>query len=407
MSAFQLKIYSTKFYRKCLGTMHTIWNSTGSILVYALILVNFAVVLAYIIFLKSSTLMENARYSEIDMKQTKNIAERANFAFAYEKNFNGNGSGFLDTRACTSLTMSGTATGSTYLEAIDTEPAFDGASVFCSGSSIVTPGQFTNVYYTPDFQSFSGVNYRFLRADLTGTTTLTGVLADIDETQVSLTLSGMSGIDANFNSDDYRYSSTGTTLYPWNYADDDDLARKFSVGYIRKDGFQRLMYWNTKKIKDAIRRNTNNTGALAYFPDATSTGYLRLDIDSGYGIRVVEFDSQNFEDAQSLKILNSASGSSASGAIGYLQDDFTIASGTGSAKIFDLKNKLYWIFFFAAGAGTEYFKYKFSFYNEFWAPIYSVPLDDSSDEMKFYGNDILIDSENNYIYKEMEVAQPK
>ncbi len=40
--------------------------------------------------------------------------------------------------------------------------------------------------------------------------------------------------------------------------------------------------------------------------------------------------------------------------------------------------------------------------------IYTVPLDDSdSNQITYFGSDIIIDSDNRYVAKEQEIIQPK
>jgi hypothetical protein len=151
-------------------------------------------------------------------------------------------------------------------------------------------------------------------------------LADSEASAVSLVIGNISGIDANFNSDDYRNSSTGTIQYPNGSKDDDDLARIISYGYVRKDKIWRNIFWNTPGMAQRIRKNTNNTGALAALPDATATGMLYLDLDSSYQLKIVEFDANTYANTKELRIKNTVRTSSATGAIGHLQADLSVAS---------------------------------------------------------------------------------
>ncbi len=63
----------------------------GTILLYSILLVNFLVILGYIVFLKSETLLENTRYSEISSKLSKNIEERGIASIEYGISLNQNG----------------------------------------------------------------------------------------------------------------------------------------------------------------------------------------------------------------------------------------------------------------------------------------------------------------------------
>jgi hypothetical protein len=217
-----------------------------------------------------------------------------------------------------------------------------------------------------------------------------------------------SGIDANYNSDNYRYGSTGSVQYPNGSTDDDDLARKISYGYARKDKIWRNIFWNNDSMAKHIRKNSNNTGSLAVLPDETSSGILHLDLDGSYMLKIVEFDATIYTATKELKIKSTVGTSSLTGAIGYLQSDLSVATGSSNAKIFDLKNKNYGIFLTDSGSVGDFLKYKYYFTNQSGSIVYTVPIDDSDPyQIVYYGNDIVIDSENRYVSKEQEIIKPK
>lgn len=148
--------------------MKAIVNTRGSILIYAILLANFAVILAYIIFTSSQELSENTQYSSISSKLAKNIEEQANLAFDYAVNLNTNGSGFTDTASCPVVTMSGSLSGSTYRETITTAAYFDGVAYSCSGTSATYAGQSLHLDYSPTYRSFSGASFQSAYTSLTG-----------------------------------------------------------------------------------------------------------------------------------------------------------------------------------------------------------------------------------------------
>ncbi|MFZ4461158.1 MAG: hypothetical protein ACOYN2_01050 [Patescibacteria group bacterium] len=148
--------------------MKAIVNTRGSILIYAILLANFAVILAYVIFTSSQELSENAQYSSIDSKLAKNIEEQANYAFDYAVSLNTNGSGFTDTASCPVVTMSGSVSGSTYHETINTSAYFNSVSYSCSGASTAYAGQSLRLDYDPTYRSFSGASFRSAYTSLAG-----------------------------------------------------------------------------------------------------------------------------------------------------------------------------------------------------------------------------------------------
>lgn len=326
----------------------------------------------------------------------------------YHISLNQNGSGFTDTRSCPLLSFSGTSSGSTYVENIPTSSTFDSGNTFCSGASTVYPWQYVRLDYSADYLTFSGVTFRGIFSQLTGTTTLSGTLTDSETSVVYLNLGGLSGIDANGNSDNYRSSSTGSIEYPNTYTDDDDLARKVTYGFVRKDGIWRNIFWNTTKTSEIIQKNTNNTGATAILPNQTSSGMLRLDLDSAYQLKILEVNSNLYNNTKEFRIISNISVTSHTGAIGYLQNDLSVSSGSINAKLFDLKNTSYAIFLSSSGTTGDFLKYKYYFTNGSGSMIYTVPLDDASpNQMIYYGNDIIVDADGLYITKEQEFIRPK
>lgn len=375
--------------------MKSLVNTRGSILIYAILLANFAVVLAYVVYMNSQELSESAGYNNINSKLSKNIEEQANSAFDYATNLNTNGSGFINLASCPVVSMSGSLSGSTYSENITTSLYFDGTLYTCSGSSASYAGQYLRLDHSPTRTSFSGATFRGAYTPLVGSETLTGVLSDSDTTIVSLASTGlMSGIDINANSDDARPYSTGTIAYPDGHIDDDDLARKTIYGYIRKDSDWRLVYWNNPDTAKYIRNNTNNTGSLAVFPDATSTGNLYLDVNSPFLMRIVYFNSGSFVESKDMRIEGSTDTSYSFGQIGYFKTDNSFSSGTLGAKSFDLANKNFAIFLSGSGTSIEFLRYKLSFTNASGSLVYINPLDDSDLYMlKYLGSDIIVDEE--------------
>ena len=87
---------------------------------------------------------------------------------------------------------------------------------------------------TPDGQYFRAITFSGSTKNITIGLSSTGTFTD--GTQYAFTLPGMSGIDMNYNSDNYSSNSTGSTVYPSSYQDDDALAREITYGYVRRNG---------------------------------------------------------------------------------------------------------------------------------------------------------------------------
>ncbi len=261
--------------------------------------------------------------------------------------------------------------------------------------------------YNPAYSSFSGVSFLNIQTLLTGTSTLTATLPDTDATVVTMSNTGaLSGIDANANSDDCRYSSTGTLAYPDNKMDDDDLARKVMYGYVRNNSGWRLVYWNTPTVTSYIHKNLNNTGSLALFPDSSVYASIYLDADAPFSIKIVEFDSGSYLKTKDLRPQSVLEKTFTGGQIGYLQNDLSFFSGSTNTLKFDLKSHNYGIFLSGTGADGSFLRYQFSMKDPSGTPFYINALDDSdANVLKYLGNDIIIDSENHFSSKEYEVTR--
>lgn len=199
-------------------------------------------------------------------------------------------------------------------------------------------------------------------------------------------------------------------MYPNEQNDDDDLARKTLYGYIKKNTLWYNAFSMNTPIRKYIASNPLNTSFTTTTPDRTQTGYLRLDIDNPYSMKIVEFDKTSFENIKELRVLTGSSASFSTGGIGWVMSDLSLSGSKNGAKVFDLKNKDYALFLSFSGnmtnTGVDFLKYKMSMENEYGTGIYIVPMDESSNGIiKYLGTDIIIDRDGDYRYKQFEIVR--
>lgn len=139
-----------------------------------------------------------------------------------------------------------------------------------------------------------------------------------------------SEIDGDLDSDDFRSGSTGSVAYPSGYADDDADARKTAIGLVRADSGWNAALWTNSKTNAYVERNPYNSDSVNAKISSTSTGYLRFDVDRPFSLKVVEFDAAAYAETGELVRTGSDERTSATGAIGWLQNDLSF-SGTRSA----------------------------------------------------------------------------
>jgi len=238
-----------------------------------------------------------------------------------------------------------------------------------------------------------------------------GTFSDPLETNISfIAPETFSDLDLDKNSDNFQGSSTGVTLYPESLSDDDDLARRTVYGYVKKNTDWRNVFVMNTPIRKYIAGNVFNAAPDAVTASNTQTGYLRLDIDNPYNIRVMELDTARFDDIKELRVLTGSIASFSTGGIGWLMPDLSLSNSKVGAKVFDLKNTDHAIFLSFSGnltnTGVDFLRYSITMENEFGSGVYITPLNETEGGiMEYLGTDIIIDRENDYRYKEFKVVR--
>lgn len=164
------------------------------------------------------------------------------------------------------------------------------------------------------------------------------------------------------------------------------------------------------RIRKYIADNPFNTASGTAAAGMVQTGYLRLDIDNPYNIRIMEFDTTRFDTIKELRIITGSTASFSTGGIGWIMPDLSLSGSKSQAKVFDLKNKDYAVFLSFSGnlinTEVDFLKYRIIMENEYGSGVYITPIDDSGNgTMKYFGMDIIIDQEGKYRYKQFEVVR--
>ncbi|MCK9272270.1 hypothetical protein M0P65_01870 [Candidatus Gracilibacteria bacterium] len=381
-------------------------NNKGNTIVYAIILVNIAIVIMYIVLNKSNFFSETISMQNYNIKLNENLKNKATNSLKYETFLNTNGSGFVDTITCPSnISLSGTTLSGTISETL---PYFDinSKTLYCSGTN--ASGNLL-LSYNASFSGFTEAGYN------NGTGILfesglyfTGILNDTDLSFISFTGSDIySGIDSNYDSDNYKINSTGSINYPDNYADDDTLGRKTIYGYINSDKTFSNIFWNNYKTNEYIRNNPNNYDNQNVVIGNTSSGVLFLDVNFPYSLKIIEFNKDNFIQKNELVKIKQWVGIGNSGS-GYISldgnDILSLENLSSSGAIFDFKNKNYAIFlaYNSDTIPTTLLKYKLNAQDENGMGVYINPINDSDPaNIRYLGSDIIIDNAK-FISKVME-----
>ncbi len=408
----------------------------GSVFIYAIILVNIAIFLAFLVFTKSEILLKNADFQEYEYVMTRNIWEKSDLAVRYDKNVNSDGFGFRQTRCCPNsinVTWASTYNGPTTL-------AFTWGVLFCEATWSTNS---LRLLYQWDYEYFSSGAYNGMFGDITIGASNTGIVSTASwDLNFTFALPAMCDIDSDLNSDNYSVYSTGSVLYgtaasPINPeqwpGDNDALAREVSYGYVKRNGGYYNIFFNPIKYNEYIENNTNNLSGATATPDPlhaflslTSTGYVYLDIDQPAKFKIIEFSSGIYNTSGELKRISEKTFDLTTSWYWFLQYSLTGTPASLSGvlwstplnnvyiipEVLDFKNKLYWLFLSYSGATTgisDFLTYKLRLVDGTTGKrVYHVALDDSDPNMfKYLGYDILISDNGWYYFREMPIIRPK
>jgi len=307
--------------------MKQLYNLKATVLIYTIVLVNISLLMA-IVMLNNSTILSSNREVEIlETKLTSALKSKAALNIKYHKTLNSNGTGFIDIIWCPqNVTMSGTIQRTTW---ISTRLTFTGwLEDHCIGTHVSTDDITFFFNDTKDDLEFTRYQWQLITIS---SLSPTNTFLDSDATFIDLTDNSHQApdnIDDDYNSDDYRVSSTGSLGsiidYPEGYSDDDSLARAFIYGYVSPDAWPTNVFWSNTKTNNYIESNTNNDTSI-YTKTSTSSWYIYLDLDRSFDIEIVEFDRSSYDNFSELRVSSSFEFSSASWALWYIQTNGSLS----------------------------------------------------------------------------------
>ncbi len=215
--------------------------------------------------------------------------------------------------------------------------------------------------------------------------------------------------DDNFNSDNYRVTSSWTTstgtYYPNSWQDDDNFARKIFYGFVSpSDGYKKI-FWNTTKLASLINNNTNNSDSLNVKIWNVTSWYLKLDVDNNFELKLLKFDKLSYNNTKELIVQNSYKWSISAWSW-YIQNNSWVLSLswviTWNEYTFDFLNNDYALL--VKSSSTWSLIYKLTWVSSTGTWIYINPIDDSNNSyFKYLWNDIILDENWKYIAKETEL----
>lgn len=382
-------------------------QTKGNVLIYSLVLVNLALLLALAMFNNFFVFINNTEGSNIDKRLSNNILEKWALFAKYTRTLNSNGNGIVDAIGCPStVTLSWSSVASPSVP----ELVNYNWGLYCWWTHNGT-GYY--IYFNPEFTAFSGAIYYGDAINLSAAWIWARPFVDYDATTIDIsggipTLAD--GFDDDFNSDNYRISGSGTTMFPWWYIDDDAVARTSVYGYISPQSEYSSIFWSNDRVQTYIEGNANNADSYYERLWDVSTWVLYLDVDRNYDMKILQFDRTRYNSTKELIVNDVIETTDIEASIWYIQNNAWVLSLspdiTGNEYIFDFTANDYAVFL--DNTGSWVLTYVMTGESSSWSWIYLNPIDDSgAGSIKYLWAEIIQDAEKNYIGKIFEVTNKK
>ena len=404
------------------------YSYSGTVLIYSLILSILGTFIALSVFHLAQKFEANYTVMELNVLFSDAIQSKSTIMLQYWIFLNNSWWGFTDSIGCPQdITLSWSTLRS---DSVSTTLRYKDETMLCQWFHETIPFY---IYFNEDF-----TDTEYLELDeyqiLFDSVNFTGLLLDSDMTQVDGSASfplEADGIDDNFDSDNYRISSTGSLLYPDGYRDNDTEHRFMNFWYIDSWDDWYNIYWSNQKISDYIASNSNN---IEFIDDTwdnvywamniwnVSNWYVYLDIDGDFDIRIVRFDRDAYNQFNELIIRDIWESQSINQSWSwYLQSDGSLGwnisfwtggivdygETTGSEFEFNFSDNDY-AFFIRNKSLDDTLLYTMRILNHDIREVYSVPIqDDDPVVITMLGNHIIFWENWRPIWEKMEITQLK
>jgi len=268
------------------------------------------------------------------------------------------------------------------------------------------------IYFNPDFSWFSWALYYGDAVNLDSSWIAVRSFIDSDNSLLDISAwlpTSPDGVDDDFNSDNYNISATWSVFFPWNYIDDDALARTSIYGYISPQSEYSSILWTNTKTSNYIDANINNSDNYYDKIWNIHSWYLYLDADRNFNMKILQIDKNRYDTTNELVIISKKETIWIPASIGYIQSSSWALSLswwlTGNEYVFDFVANDYAIFLDNTWSGV--LTYVLTAENSSWSWAYLNPIDDTwASSIKYLWSEIIQHAEN-YIGKIFEVVSKK
>ena len=286
----------------------------------------------------------------IEISLMNMIETKWDLSMKYAQELNDTGSWFIDIIWCpTNITMSGTTAQTIWFSS---DIHYAGGIVYCEWTHDGNPVTF---YFNAAFTDLQYAQYEGYQKAMSSANQV-DTFSDTDTTNINITASyplSSDNIDDNFDSDNYTIYSTGTTLYPDGYVDNDADARLLNYGYVIEGSWLYNMFWSNRQMQEYIDNNPYNTDSIYTKLGDVSSGRLYFDVNKSFRLVLYKIDDAQYEATREMIIEEQLVGEWENAGIWYLQDDLSLSSTvTWSEYDFDFVNNDYALFVENTGSGA-------------------------------------------------------
>lgn len=382
--------------------MQYIKSLRATVLVYTMVLVVIWVFMATVVLNIAVQLSVEYDNRNIEVSMASIIKTKGDLSIKYSNDLNATWSGYVDILSCpTGITMSWT-TVSPWV--VDTTIRYLDNSIVCHASAAHN-GIDLNIFFNSDYNDLEFAQFDGSQIGV-NSGSLVWVFSDSDSTTITIPNTwyySSDMIDDNFDSDNYSTSSTWGTLYPDGYYDNDNDAKLMTYGYILEWSWLYNAFWSNTKIKQYIQANPNNLNGIHQTLWSTWSWYLKVDINGDHAMFLYEIDRDIYNDSNEMVVNSVLTGTWQSGGVWYLQDDLSIATGTGSAYNFNFIENDYALFIENTGSWALLYQIRWES-SVTWSWIYINPIDDTDESVLSYlWSHVLVDDQWKLIWDMFEV----
>ncbi len=221
--------------------------------------------------------------------------------------------------------------------------------------------------------------------------------------------------DDNFNSDDYRVTSTWGIYYPGWFQDDDVIPRLTIFWDVRDSNTYQNIFWSNYETNAFIEKNTNNNDWLNLKMWDIVDWNLYLDLfsdskDIKFDLKLYEFDSNAYKNDNTLLLKKSYEIKDLTMNSWYIQYGggslWLSTTRTSNTFSFDFKNKDYALF--VINKLSSNLSYRITWESSTWTWLYINPIDDSLTwSIESLSNHMIIWDEKNFIWEQFIIVWNK